>query len=503
MTTKITMPQLGESVAEGTVGRWLKQVGERVRRDEPLLEIVTDKVTAEYPSPITGRLTKILVQEDQTVKVGAEIAEMEEEGTASASASSASAGASAPAPASGASSAPSAFAPAPATPAPMPAPSATLVAPTAPVNSGNDTPGNGSLAALAANVSNSTSSANGGANSAPAAERDRGERVSPLARRWAGEYHVDLNAIQGTGENGRVRKEDILAFVEARDRTAPRISAVSASGTSAPVSVPTAAQAAPTLPAPASAPRSPAAQPPTPPAPPTIEGDQLITPSPMRRMIAEHMVRSKHTAPHATTLVEVDMSGLAKWLEQYREEFKRREGYGISYVPFVIKATVEALKEFPYLNASWTEDNKVLLRKQINIGISIALENGLIVPVIRGADTLSIAGLARAVSDLASRARSNRLRPDEVQGATFTVNNPGVFGTVLSVAVINQPNAAILTMDAVVKRAVVIDDAIAIRSMMFLGISFDHRLVDGSTAAGFLASIRKRLEHWGPETEVY
>ncbi len=197
------------------------------------------------------------------------------------------------------------------------------------------------------------------------------------------------------------------------------------------------------------------------------------------------------------------MTNLGRWLERNRDEFKRREGYGISYVPFVIKATVEALKEFPYLNASWTEDNKIILRKQIHIGVSIALDNGLIVPVIRNADTLSVAGLARAVSDLATRARTNRLQPHEVQGATFTVNNPGVFGTVLSVAVINQPNAGILTMDAVVKRPVVIDDAIAIRSMMYLGISFDHRVVDGGTAAPFLASIRRRLESMGPEIEVY
>jgi 2-oxoglutarate dehydrogenase dihydrolipoamide succinyltransferase (E2 component) len=468
MTTKITMPQLGESVAEGTVGRWLKQVGDKVRRDEPLLEIVTDKVTAEFPSPITGRLTKILVQEDQTVKVGAEIAEMEDDSGASAGPG-ASAGA-----ASGTSAQP-APAPDPVAPAPS-APSATMVAPAVPA----------SAATNGRNGTNGTNGGYGGYGSAAAPARDRGERVSPLARRWAEEFHVDLGAIAGTGENGRVRKEDIMAFVEARDRAAP----------AAPASL-AAAQAAPTRPAP-SAPLAPAAPPVS-----AAAEDQIITPSPIRRMIAEHMVRSKHTSPHATTIVEVDMTGLTKWLERHREDFKRREGYGISYVPFIIKATVEALKEFPYLNASWTDDNKIVLRKAINIGVSIALENGLIVPVIRGADALSIAGLARAVSDLATRARTNRLQTQEVQGATFTVNNPGVFGTILSVAVINQPNAGILTMDAVVKRPVVIDDAIAIRSMMYLGISFDHRLVDGAIAAGFLASIRKRLESWGPETEVY
>jgi pyruvate/2-oxoglutarate dehydrogenase complex dihydrolipoamide acyltransferase (E2) component len=443
MTTQITMPQLGESVAEGTVGRWLKQEGEAVRRDEPLVEIITDKVTAELPSPISGRLVRILVQADQTVRVGTPIAEMEEEGAAATTATAAS-GAQA----------------SQAVGAAAPTATATVPAATAPANG-----------------------ANGGG---PAIERDRGERISPLARRMAQEYQVDLSDIRGTGEGGRVRKEDILAHVEAR------------------AGQPQAAQpAAMVPPAPAMAVSPPPAG--ERPAPPVaaVEGDEIVTPSPIRRAIAEHMVRSKRTAPHATTIVEVDMTSIARWLDHNRDEFKRREGYGISYVPFVIKATVEALKEYPYLNASWTEDNKIILRKQIHIGVSIALEQGLIVPVIRNADALSVAGLARAVNDLATRARTNRLRPDEVQGATFTVNNPGVFGTILSVAVINQPNAGILTMDAVVKRPVVVDDAIAIRSMMYLGISFDHRVIDGGTAAPFLASIRRRLESWGPDIEVY
>jgi 2-oxoglutarate dehydrogenase dihydrolipoamide succinyltransferase (E2 component) len=451
MTTKITMPQLGESVAEGTVGRWLKQEGETVRHDEPLVEIITDKVTAELPSPISGRLVKILVEADQTVKVGTPIAEMEEEGAAATTATTTAAGVPV-----GAATGVQASQAAGAT-----APTATATAPvaTAPAN---------------------------GANGRAAVERERGERISPLARRMAQEYQVDLNAIRGTGEGGRVRKEDILAYVEERARQ------------------PQAAQAAAMVPpAPAAAFSPPSAEERSAPPVTTAEGDEIVTPSPIRRAIAEHMVRSKRTSPHATTIVEVDMTTIARWLDHNRDEFKRREGYGISYVPFVIKATVEALKEYPYLNASWTEDNKIILRKQIHIGVSIALEQGLIVPVIRNADALSVAGLARIVNDLATRARTNRLRPDEVQGATFTVNNPGVFGTILSVAVINQPNAGILTMDAVVKRPIVVDDAIAIRSMMYLGISFDHRVIDGGTAAPFLASIRRRLESWGPEIEVY
>jgi pyruvate/2-oxoglutarate dehydrogenase complex dihydrolipoamide acyltransferase (E2) component len=291
----------------------------------------------------------------------------------------------------------------------------------------------------------------------------------------AQEHNVDLNQIQGTGEGGRVRKEDILAHLADRGYA-----------TSSPTTV-----AAPAA----------LAQPPAPPV--TFAGeDEVITPSPARRAIAEHMVRSKRTSPHATTLVEVDMTHLARWLEQHKDAFKQREGVGVSYQTFAIKAVAEALKEQPYLNASWTEDNKVVLRKQINIGVSIALENNLVVPVVRNADTLNLVGIARAVADLVNRTRTNRLMPADLQGSTFTVNNPGVFGTLISMAIINQPNAGILTMDAVVKRPVVIDDAIAIRQMMYMSLSFDHRVIDGLTAARFLVAIKRRLETWTPESEM-
>jgi pyruvate/2-oxoglutarate dehydrogenase complex dihydrolipoamide acyltransferase (E2) component len=482
MSTKITMPQLGESVAEGTVGRWLKHEGDVIKVDESLVEIITDKVTAELPSPVAGRVARILVGEDQTVRVGTEIAEIEEDGIGALAAGSTGAVSTAASSAQGGADS-----------------HAAEVAPGATV----------------ASVSTMT-----GPGSNGSALHDRNERISPLARRLAQEYQVDLHQILGTGEAGRVRKEDILAYMGSRERQA---SALQTAGATMPRPAPEQQPPAPSTPQrapditfpqttfapsapPAAAPSAPsAAAPARPPAPPVsaAEGDELITPSPMRRLIAEHMVRSKHTSPHATTIVEVDMTGITRWLDRNRDEFKQREGYSISYVPFVIKAAVEALKEFPYLNASWTDDNKIVLRKQIHVGVSIALDNGLIVPVIRNADTLNIAGLARAVNDLATRARSNRLQPHEVQGATFTVNNPGVFGTVISVAIINQPNAGILTMDAVVKRPVVVEDAIAIRSMMFLGLSFDHRVVDGGTAAPFLASIRRRLEAWGPGSEVF
>ncbi len=450
MATKITMPQLGESVAEGTVGRWLKQEGDTVKRDESLVEIVTDKVTAELPSPVSGRLVKILVAEDQTVKVGADIAEIEETGAASAASASSQ---------TGASSAPSSAAP---------AQQANTGSATGPTNSMANGSANGS-------AHGSVNGAMASMSARPAAGATAtAERVSPLARRMAQEHNIDLNQIQGTGEGGRVRKEDILAHL----------------------ATPAATVAAPQRPA--------AAAPVQPPAPPvTFTGaDEVITPSPARRVIAEHMVRSKRTSPHATTLVEVDMTTLARWLEHHKEEFKQREGVGVSYQTFAVMAVAEALKEQPYLNASWTEDNKIVLRKQINIGVSIALENNLVVPVIRNADTLNLVGVSRALADLVSRARANRLMPADLQGATFTVNNPGVFGTLISMAIINQPNAGILTMDAVVKRPVVIDDAIAIRQMMYMSLSFDHRVIDGLTAARFLVAIKRRLETWTPDSEM-
>lgn len=444
MPTNITMPQLGESVSEGTIGQWLKQEGDTVKRDESLVEIITDKVTAELPSPVSGRLVRILVKADETVKVGTPIAEIEEGGGASASTSADVASAQ----------------------------SATTVTPTsASASAGQYANGYASSAAQA------SSNGGGAATSVMSAPRatvttERPDKVSPLARRLAQEHGIDLNTIQGTGETGRIRKEDILSFIG--DQQSQPATATLA-----------------TAPAPVAAPA------------PSVDGDQLLTPSPARRVIAEHMVRSKRTAPHATTLVEVDMSNLARWLERNKDEFKRREGYGIGYQTFAIKAVVESLREYPYMNASWTEENKILLHKQINVGVSIALENNLIVPVIRNADTLSISGIARSVNDLLTRARSNRLMPADLQGSTFTVNNPGVFGTLISMAIINQPNAGILTMDGVFKRPVVVDDAIAIRSMMYMSLSFDHRVLDGLTAAQFLNAVKRRLEGFGADIEVY
>jgi 2-oxoisovalerate dehydrogenase E2 component (dihydrolipoyl transacylase) len=229
-----------------------------------------------------------------------------------------------------------------------------------------------------------------------------------------------------------------------------------------------------------------------------------VTPSRMRLAIAEHMVRSKRTSPHATTVVEVDMTNIARWLEKNKDEFRRREGYGISYVPFVMKAVCEGIRQVPLMNSSWTEDNKIIIKKRINLGIAVATDLGLVVPTIYDADQYTLSGLSKQVAAVAQRARANKLTIQDMQGSTFVVNNPGTFGTIISVPIINQPHAGILSMDAVVKRPVVIeDDAIAVRSMMYLCLSFDHRILDGAGAATFLQAVRTKLQSYGREIDVY
>jgi pyruvate/2-oxoglutarate dehydrogenase complex dihydrolipoamide acyltransferase (E2) component len=466
MPTPIKMPRLGESVAEGTIGNWLKQEGDWVERDESLAEIITDKINAELPSPTAGRLTKILVKVDETVPVGTDIALIEENADVSASP--------------------------PAEPAPGPD--------AAPIES----PDRANVAVMEGREAG-TSVSNGSQTatpSAPSPRRGEGwgeagveerQRISPLARRLAREHDIDLNAIEGTGIGGRVRKEDILAYVAQQEAT------------------PAAAVAQPAAPTPAT---QPAYIPPTPvegqviaPPSPAMQGQEeveIITPSRMRLAIAEHMVRSKRTSPHATTVVEVDMTNIARWLEKNKEDFKKREGYSISYVPFVMKAVCEGIRKFPLINSSWTEDNKIIVKKRINLGMAVATDEGLVVPTLYDSDQYTIAGLARQISALAQRARANKLTIQDLQGSTFVVNNPGTFGTIISVPIINQPHAAILSMDAVVKRPMVIeDDAIAVRSMMYLCLSFDHRILDGAGAGGFLQAVRIKLQSYGREIDVY
>src|SRR5260221_4844124 len=441
MPTPVKMPRLGESVAEGTVGSWLKNEGDWIERDESLAEIVTDKINAELPSPVAGRLTKILVKVDETVPVGTDIAMIEENADVSAS------------PPAEAATGPDA--------APVESPARENVAV---MDNGSATGGG--------------NGAGGATQSAHVGEEER-QRISPLARRLAREHGLDLNAIPGTGTGGRVRKDDILAYLEQQ-------------------AAPAAAVAQPAAPAPAAQPvySVSAAAPIEPaygaPAAPSMAGEdiEIVTPSRMRLAIAEHMVRSKSTSPHAPTVVEVDMTNIAKWLEKNKEDFKKCEGYSISYVPFVMKAVCEGIRKFPLMNSSWTEDNKIIIKKRINLGIAVATDVGLVVPTIYDADQLTIAGLSKQVNAVAQRARSNKLTVQDMQNSTFVVNNPGTFGTIISVPIINQPNAAILSMDAVVKRPVVIeDDAIAVRYMMYLSLSFDHRILDGAGAGGFLPAV--------------
>jgi 2-oxoisovalerate dehydrogenase E2 component (dihydrolipoyl transacylase) len=401
----IKMPQLGESVTEGTVDKWLKREGDFVKRDEPLVEVVTDKVNAEIPSPFEGKLVKIAVGEGETVRVGAVIAQIE---TAAAAA-----GATAPAK-------PQADA---AAPAPAPAPVA-------------------------------------------AAQADGGERarLSPAVRKLAAEHNVDPTTLHGSGLGGRVTRDDVLAAV---------------GGEKAAVASP-------------AAPPRPAA-----PAPERVDGkrEELVKLSVMRKSIAEHMVRSLATSPHAWTLQEVDVTNLVRYREGEKDSYKSRHGVTLTYLPFVAQIVAEALIEFPWLNSSWSDEG-VILKRYVNLGIAVAIPDGLIVPVVKDADKLGFTDLVKAINDLVDRARNKQLKPDDVQGGSFTLNNTGATGSIASQPIINQPQAAILTTESIVKRAVVIDDAIAIRQMMNMCLSFDHRIIDGMMAGQFLNSVKKRLEEW-------
>lgn len=427
---QIKMPQLGESVTEGTVDKWLKREGDFVKRDEPLVEVVTDKVNAEIPSPFEGTLVKISATEGETVRVGAVIGQIET-GSASNSATPAKAAAGA------------AHTEVPAAPAGGPAP-----APRVPATpSGRQGAG----------------SADGGSEAA---------RLSPAVRKLAAEHGIDPSVLRGSGMGGRVTRDDILA-------AAGSVQAASASGPAAPT-------------------RSMPSQPPTP-VPPQVDGarEELMKLSVMRRSIAEHMVRSLATSPHAWTLQEVDVTTLVRYRESEKENFKARHNVSLTYLPFVVQIVCDALKQFPWLNSTWTVEG-VLLKRYINMGIAVSIPDGLIVPVLKDADRLGFTDMVRTLNDLVERARNKQLKTDDVQGGTFTLNNTGATGSVASQPIINQPQAAILTTESIVKRPVVINDAIAVRHMMNMCLSFDHRIVDGMMAGQFLAVIKKRLEEWTP-----
>jgi 2-oxoisovalerate dehydrogenase E2 component (dihydrolipoyl transacylase) len=447
------MPQLGESDVEGTVLKWLKRPGEFVRADEPLVEVETEKVNVEIPSPFEGTLTQILVPEGETVPVGAELAII-------AAAEEAIAAAGAPTTGDGAARAPAAAPPAARPPAEA--------------------------------VDRAARDGQGGPG-APAGRAGPG-RYSPAVLRLAAEHGLDLGAIRGTGLEGRVTRKDVLRFIEsggAAAVAAPARAEPSAAAPAARVQPPPASPAPPVPPAPAAAT-----------APEAGADEEVIKPSPTRLTIARNMLRVWQTVPVAWMVVEVDLTRLVRLRESVREEFRRREGVDLSYLPFAIKATVEALKEHPLLNSQWRDDH-IVLKKRIHIGVAVATDEGLIVPVVHDADRLSIAGLAHAVADLAARARARKLRLEDVQGGTFTIDNTGVFGSVVSQPILNPPQCAILTTEAVTRRPVVVEDGFAVRSLMNMCISFDHRIVDGSHVGPFMQSVKRRLESFGPDTPIY
>jgi 2-oxoisovalerate dehydrogenase E2 component (dihydrolipoyl transacylase) len=458
MSTSITMPQLGESVAEGTIGKWLKEPGDRIERDEPLVEVITDKVNAEIPSPVAGIVQRIVVPEGQTVPVGAELAVIGDAASAGEQPQETEAKAEQ-----------SGTPPSPAAQPPAPVAVASTEAPDA-----DQTDEDGDEAGP--------------------------KRASPLVRRLAREHGVDLDRLTGSGLGGRVTKNDILSFIEQRGEQP------AAAQAPAPAAAPEAAPQAPA--APPSAPPRPAAQSPAPSPAPAAAGElsadeELVPLTAMRRTIAEHMVRSVQTSPHAWGMVEIDATSLARLRDSLVRDWQSREGFELTYLPFFIKAVVEALREFPVLNARWS-DQGVVLKRRVNIGIAVAIQDGLVVPVIRDADQKSIAGLAHAVRDLAQRARGGRLGLDDIQGGTFTVNNTGALGSIASGPIINQPQAGIITMEAIVKRPVVLaDDAIAIRSVMNSCLAFDHRITDGAEALRFLQSVKRRVEAYGANTAIY
>jgi pyruvate dehydrogenase E2 component (dihydrolipoamide acetyltransferase) len=465
--TDVVMPQMGESIVEGTLTKWLKKPGDKVERDEPLFEISTDKVDTEIPSPAAGTLAEIVVEEGKTVGINTVVARIDEGGAAAAPAAPAKTEAPAPPPAPAKSAPPAAPAPPPATdsaPAPTPA------------NKQVDDP--------------AVSTPPAAAEPAPAAPAEPGGPLSPLVRKMAREHNVDMTRVKGTGAGGRITKQDMEAYIA--QGPAP-----------APAAVPAAVQATP---APPAAPAPPPAAPPQPvaaeaPAPVASGGPAKTRIEPMSQMrirIAEHMVMSKRTSPHVTTIHRVDMTKVAKLREKNKATVQANYGFGLTYLPFITRAAVVALRQFPLLNAS-LDNNNIVYHNEINIGIAVALENGLIVPVIRAADEKNVLGLQRSIVDLATRARSRQLKPDEVVGGTFSITNFGSFGSLIGTPVINQPQVAIIGVGTVDKTPVVVDDAIAIRSICHLSLSFDHRLIDGALADQFMTKVKEVLQAWSEE----
>jgi pyruvate dehydrogenase E2 component (dihydrolipoamide acetyltransferase) len=483
MATDIVMPQMGESIAEGTITKWLKNVGDHVDRDEPLFEISTDKVDAEIPSPAAGTLTEIKYKEGETVEVNTVVAVLDGEGAKPVEESAAATEQETPEPAPQPAPVeakpvepppaaeppapveppkPVAAPPPPSRPAPPPAAHKTEVKHL--VKRSDAAPGKPS-----------TQGANGGAT----AEDLRRTKSSPLVRKIADEHGIDIKQLEGTGMSGRVTKNDILSFIE--------------SGTPAPQPA-----AAPVAASPKAAPSHGAASTQPAPALKPGEGDRVEQMSVMRKKIADHMVLSRRTSAHVTTVYEIDMTKVAKLRDENRAAFQERTGTKLTFMPFIFKAVTDAVRKFPIFNSQVSGD-QIVYKRDINLGMAVALDWGLIVPVIKRADDLSISGLARAANDLADRARTKQLKPDEVAGGTFTITNPGVFGGLFGTPIINQPQVAILGVGKIEKRAKVLtssddEDYIAIRQMAYFALSFDHRIIDGSDAEKFLAYIKELLE---------
>ncbi len=475
MAQIIELPHVGESVVEGTIGKWLKQPGDRVERYDPLVEVVTDKVTMEVPSPVSGELLRIIAQEGETVPMGAPIAEVDADGGGSfPSESPAAVAAPAPAPA-----------PVPsATPLASPTPTSYLITDARPVGP----TGGSAVEAQSQEVAPPTEPAPAAAV-APTAIRavDQAQettverapnRLSPAVRRLAAEHNLDVDRIAGTGMGGRVTRNDVLRYLEQQ-----------------PATVTAAPEPPQVVPAPA------------PTAAPARADEERVPLTPVRRMIADAMVRSVTQIPHAWSMVEVDITDLVELRNRERDQFRAREGVNLTYLPFALKAVASALKDNPTMNASWGDDC-IVLKRRINLGIAVAAPTGLVVPVIHDADRLSIAGLAHAVADLSGRARAGSLRLEDVQGGTFTVNNTGALGSVLGGPIINHPQAGIITTEAVQQRPVVVTndrgaDAIAIRWMMNLCLSFDHRINDGAESGAFMQSVKARLEAMDGDTPIY
>ena len=437
--TIIELPQVGESVTEGTIVQWLKGVGDHVDRYDPLVEVLTDKVSMEVPSPVAGVITELLAEEGQTLPMGAPIASIQTEDAVE-------------------SPAPNRITPA----APAEEPQSIDrtgvllkdVAPVGPTGTGN---------VIIPDAQVKAGSEQSG--------RDRQRRrYSPAVQRLADEQGIDLLQVQGTGISGRITRKDVLAYTEAQAQSTVL--------------------------------EAPAASVPTVSAVSVTADEERLPLSPVRRMIAANMKRSASQIPAAWSITEVDVSGLVRRREALRDDFQRREGVNLTYLHFVIKAVAESLRENPLLNSSWADD-AIILKKRINIGIAVAATDGLVVPVLRDADTLSVAGIAVRASDLTARARQGRLAVEDVQGGTFTLNNTGALGSIASQPIINHPQAAILTTEAVVKRPVVIGDAIGIRSLMNICLTFDHRIMDGAEASAFSNAVKRRLEAISDDTGIY